>query len=594
MPEGEWVKSRQVAEIPSVECVNRGLHGRPLRRKGGRFLLAAAVAWAAAWSLPALGQDDPAEAGAPAAEEAEDAPEASPTPEATPAEGAAPAEADAAQGDPAVPEEQPEQGEAGPETLDQTQETDVETGGRKAAHWFRGSFEAGFDGAWSDGENDFDLDQTIRLQVDPPDWPRVHFRGALWFSEDLDSDAYYRSAIRDYNDTYDSGVRANLLYLYADVDDLWGDSVLRIGRQRIIESPLYNLVDGLYFKQRLSGWEWYVYGGARGSIYFDTHEDEVLGGGVAFQATPQTRIALDGFYGNEERPDDDIHRWWFQDILGWSFPRRVHSDLDDNYFALSLWQYFSPGINFFTRFGVQDGDADDLIVSVNGVVPKADVAYELTYRRQFSDNDDQVNDLTVYYRVLGELEEFDDLLLSLHKPLGKIYTLSLEGQWHDSDADSTAYGTNRDFQRYAVILAADELVPTVDASVALEYWDVDEGEGTWAITGEVSKTWERFKLTVGADYERYEDRLVRYNPWPNAIDQARIIFVPGSFPTLIPWTRFFDTYWVETHIDIHSIYTKLEYELAEDQDVSLKVTYEEDDSSQSPYWRVQAGYTINF
>jgi hypothetical protein len=38
----------------------------------------------------------------------------------------------------------------------------------------------------------------------------------------------------------------------------------------------------------------------------------------------------------------------------------------------------------------------------------------------------------------------------------------------------------------------------------------------------------------------------------------------------------------------------LRWVFAENQDVSLALSYETDDSSDSPYWRVRAGYTVEF
>lgn len=606
---------RQDAEIASVVCVKSGANARSRARMGLRLFLAAALMSTVAWGVGGVAgaqAADPAQAEAPPA-----AAETAPTPEApaAPAETAPTPEAPATGAVPTAPEtEADEQPEAAPEPKVEAEppssaagtegqvagetESEPEETQPAAGRWIRGSFDAGFDGTWSDGGSDIDFDQTLRLRLDPPQYPRLHVRGAVRLEEDLDSDDYYESELRDFDDTTDSDVRANLLHLYVDIDDLWGDSVLRLGRQRIAESPLYNRVDGLYFKQRLPGWEWYVFGGARASNYYDTHEDAVLGAGVAVQVTPVTRVALDAFYGDEDR-DEDIRVRPLYRLFDLQFPRRVEENIDNNYVSLSVWQWFTPNISFFGRLGVQDGNLDDLVLSVNGQYEPWDVSYEATYRGQLDENGDQVNDLTSYYRILGEYEEYNDLLVAVHKPLNEVYTVSLEGQWHNSSAGGDETWANRDFQRYALILSADELVPTVDASVALEYWDVDQGESTWAVTGEVSKTWERLELILGADYERYEDRVIEYNPWVFIGSQglsalAPFVGLPPLGPGYNPIVYLFDTRAVEMHENIYSLYGKVEYELAEDQELALKVTFEEDDGPESPYWRVQAGYTINF
>lgn len=463
----------------------------------------------------------------------------------------------------------------------------------RATEWLRGSFDAGFDGVWADGGSDINTDQTLRFQIDPPDMPRLHIRGSIWLDEDWDTDSYYRAALRDYSDNTHSGVRANLLYLYADIDDVWGDSVLRIGRQRILESPLYNRIDGLYFKQRVNNWEWYVFGGARGSVYFDTHDDLSIGGGVAVQAAPSTRIAVDAFYGDEDR-DKEVRVHPLYRLAGLKFPRDLDEKQDNNYVSFSLWQAITANMSFHGRFGLQDGEPDDLILSLNGVIPQWDVAYQAAYRGQLQENGDQINDLTAYYRILGPYERYDNFLLAAHKALNEVFTLSLEGEFNNSHASGDDVQANRDYQRYAVILSADELLPTIDATVALEYWDVIEGEGTWALTGEVSKTWNKLKLTVGADYERFEDRYIEYRSWMWLAQDLRTRLIPGTFRGYDPLVYVFDTYVVDTHYDIYSFYAGVKYALAADQDVKMKVTYEEDDSSESPYWRVEAGYSLRF
>jgi hypothetical protein len=572
---------RQDAETASVVCVKRGSNVRPLAGICARLLLVTVVACGVVWTA----------GGTATAQEA--SPEASPTvePGATPT--APETKADEAPQESAPAETQAEPPSSAGETGEPSAEPKESSPIGK--RWIRGSFEAGFDGVWSDDDSNVDLDQTIRLQLDPPAYPNIHIRGALRLQEDLTSDKYYESAIRDYDDTVDSDVRVNLLNLYVDVDDLWGDSVLRIGRQRIAESPLYNRMDGIYFKQRVDAWQWYVFGGARASNYYDSHGDLVLGGGVSVQATPTTRLALDAFYGEEERDDDDVVRPWpVYEWFGLDYPRRIEDDIDDNYVSLSVWQWFPPNATLFGRFSLQNGEPNDLTLSLTGQYEPWDVAYEATYYGQLQENEDLVNDLTAYYRILGAYEKYDDVLLAVHKPITKILTLSLEAEFHESHASGDETWSNRDFQRYAIILDADELVPTVDASIALERWDVDEGEGTWAVTGEVSKTWERVKLTLGADYERYEDRVVKYNPWALVFDNVRQAVAPNGWPIYNPIVFVFDDYAVETHENIYSVFGKVSYDLTEAQELALKITYEEDDGPDSPYWRVQAGYTINF
>ena len=46
--------------------------------------------------------------------------------------------------------------------------------------------------------------------------------------------------------------------------------------------------------------------------------------------------------------------------------------------------------------------------------------------------------------------------------------------------------------------------------------------------------------------------------------------------------------------DIYSIFAEARWAFTKHQEVRDNVTFEEDDSDESPYWRVRAGYTLKF
>lgn len=460
--------------------------------------------------------------------------------------------------------------------------------------WVRGEFDAGFDGVWADG-SDLNLNQSLRLRVDPPQWDSVRFRGAVWAHQDLDSDESRNSVLRDVNDAWDSDFRVRVLTLYAEVDDLLGSSTLRIGRQRILEGAAFNRIDGAYFKQRHARWDWYVFGGVRASLYDDDWDDPVYGGGASVQMANTTRVALDAYYAEEHRDESDVvYRWRPFDLFRRPYPRRVREDIGDNVYALSVWQDITANIRLFGRFTLHDGDGDELLLDLTGYAPSWDLSYQLTYRRQMDTIEDRVNDLTGFYRILGPFDEYDNVLAAVHKSLTDKLVLSLEIEAHDSRSDTTAFGTNRDYIRYAGILSATNLIPDTESTLALERWAVSGEEETWAITGEFTKHWGRLSTTLGADYQRYEDELVRYSPYPFWTNRAIVAAVPGLFTNYTPLVYLTDTWRVTTREDIYSVYTQFKYAVTENQDVRARVRYEEDEGPESPYWRVQADYAIRF
>ncbi|MBI4559506.1 MAG: TonB-dependent receptor [Candidatus Hydrogenedentes bacterium] len=506
---------------------------------------------------------------------AEDTPPAAPATESP--EAAPPAETPAPESAAETPPATPEGQEAKP-----------------AKKWIRGSVQAGIDAAWDDDDTDVNLNQSLQLKMDPPQWPRLHLRGSLWMLEDLDSDESRHSTLRDINDASRSDLRARLLYLYVDVDDVWGDSTLRIGRQRIQESPAFNRIDGLYFKQRHPKWDWYTFGGARATIYDDALDDLVLGGGAAYRPVIGTEITLDAYYGEENRSRSDIvYRRPIVDLLRLDFPRRIRGDINDTLVALGIRQEITPNLRVFGRYTLEDGESDEILVNAYGRIPGWDLAFDVAYRQRLNVAGDRVTDISNFYRVLGNYEEYQNLLISLHRPLTKKLTLSLEGEVNNAENDDWLTA-NRDYQRYAAILSATDLVPSVDTSVSLERWDVDEGESTWAVTGEVTKRWDKLRLTVGTDYQRYKDKVLVYDPLPFWTSRGLAAIFPGFFLNTEPIIFFLDQTVVETHEDIYSVYTKLNWSVKDNQDVTARVSYETDDGPDSPYWRVQVGYDLRF
>ncbi len=473
-------------------------------------------------------------------------------------------------------------------TAPPAEDASKENGGK----WLSGRFEAGADASWSADDSDLDLDQTLRLDVTPPNNDRIRLRSLLWLQEDLDGDESKSSALRDVNDAYDSDLRARLIDLHLEIDDLWGDSDLWIGRQRINESAAFNRIDGLYFKKRLGTWDWYVFAGARAELYLDSHHDFVGGGGASWTPLQGTRLALDTYYGEQGR-SEEITLWWNSKLLDLRYPRRVKDNIDDRIAALSVWQDVTENLRLFGRYAWRDGNGDQLTLTASGLCPKLDVSFDLTYRSQLNGMGDNVDDFHGYYRVLGEYSAYDHWRLALHKPLGEKFMISLEAETHEAEGGDWITG-NRDYDRLALILAADKLPQGFSGNIGLEWWDVDNGEGRWAVTGEVSKAWDKVTLTLGADYEAYDERYVRYNPWLRPLDQLAVLLIPGYFQTNNPLVIAFDQYAVEEHEDIYSIYTKLRWAFRENQDLDFGVTYEMDDSPDSPYWRVKAGYAVRF
>ncbi len=463
--------------------------------------------------------------------------------------------------------------------------------------WYKGSFSTGVDGVWGHGgDMDLSLDQMLQFQIDPPQCPKIHVRGSLWLQENLDSGGSRHSTLRDIDDSFQSEVQLRPNYLYMDVDDLWLKSTLRVGRQRIMEGVANNRIDGVYFKQRLKLWDWYLFAGTRATFYGENFTNPVVGGGASYRPFSKTKIAIDTYYGHERRDID--HTWSLHNpvamlIYGWD-ERDIKEEINDVSVSLSAWQTVCQYLTLFGRFTWEAENGDELTLNATGYFPEPwDVTYEFTYRHQFNSIGDRTNDLTAYYRTLGAYETYDHLLLALHRPIIKNIVFSLEGELHEVHG---SVFSNRDYQRFAAILSGEKLLgkAVLDAKIGIEHWNVSEGEGAWTVTGEIGRRWKTVEAALGTDFQRYEDRITKYNTPLKALDTIRVWFSPGAMQVYNPFLLFYDHYTVEMHENVYSIYAKTKWAITKYQELNAKLTFEEDDGPDAPYWRVQAGYTIRF
>lgn len=428
------------------------------------------------------------------------------------------------------------------------QESEIEPSWRDGVS---GELRIGLDAARSSRDNDFSLDQVLRLNIDPPQHERIHIRSTLWTIQDLDGSEDPTSTLRSLSDASSSDVQARLLSLYLEVDDLGGDSTLRIGRQRITDGVVYNRIDGAYFKWRDSIWEAYAFGGARASVYEDAHEDFSTGAGASLRLPTNTRVGVDYFYGNDERRDFGT------------------GDIESSITTVSVRQSLTKQHSAYGRASWFDTELDELRFMAQGFFTEREIVYSVSYYNRLSTLAERVTDVSEFYRVIGEFNEFQDVHALVDIPIATHFGLGLEAQVHDAE-DASLESGNRDFQRYGLSLDLFDLGGHYDATAIVEYWDVDFGEGQWTVTGEVSREWEDTEAALGIDYIRFQDRVTQFDP------NAQNVFT------------------VESHENIYSFYLKVKHEINERHGIRVYGIFEEDDGPDSPYWRLRAEYTLRF
>lgn len=460
--------------------------------------------------------------------------------------------------------------------------------------WINGRFETGVDSAWDDSGSDIELYQILRLDVKPPKSPKLKLKGSLWLTEDLDGDEARYSTLYGIDDGYGGDVRARVLDLYLEAKDVLGGAQLRIGRQRILDGPLYNRIDGLRLRWDKPRWDGYVYAGSRASLYEDPFDDLVVGAGAGYRITDSTRLGVDLFHAvDDRRRSESVSRDWFDDLFGLAYPRKVETRVEDQTLGLSLHHRFNPYHWFHAQILLQDDGAHELSADLSGHIVRWDVTYLLNYRRQFDRVNDRVNDLTGYYRILGGLEQYHHVHLGVQRPITEKLTLGFETDIHDVIGDNS-FNANHDYVRLATVLSAADLGKGFGFSVSLDRWNTSEEDGSWMVTGEVSRKWKAFEWALGADYEQYRYEYVDYNPWPKWIKTAAVLALPGVYPGFDPLVALTDTREVLAREEIHSVYTRFAWKVNERQRLSARLTYEEDEGPYAPYWRFRASYEIDF
>ncbi|MFP6583622.1 MAG: hypothetical protein VCD00_13865 [Candidatus Hydrogenedentota bacterium] len=417
--------------------------------------------------------------------------------------------------------------------------------------WLSGELELGLDAIRSKSEGDLELDQVLRLRADPAKHDNLHFRSTIWTTQDLDGRESSTSAFRGLNDTSDTFVNTRVLSLYMEYEGEHDDVRLRLGRQRISGGVAYNRIDGAYFRMRHNKWEYYAFLGARASVYENSHEDISSGAGAAWRPLPRTRVALDLFYGDDDRRNYDA------------------DDVSAALTSVSVRHSLNPYHNVFGRAIWYEEDLDEFKVMAQGVFREDAFLYTVAYRKRVSTLAERPTDFPQFYHVVGELNGYEDVQAIVGFPIGEHVELGFEAQVHDASDDMLNTG-NRDFQRYGISLDITDIAKHYGLRVIAELWDASDAESEKTISGEVSRRWERTKASMGVDYDRFQDRIIQYD----LQDQ--------------------DSFFIQSASDIYTFYLRVKHDINEQHSVRIRGSVEDDDTDEAPYWRLRSVYTYRF
>lgn len=275
------------------------------------------------------------------------------------------------------------------------------------------------------------------------------------------------------------GVTENrLLQLYVDVHNRERTQSLRAGRQ-YIEIADYLHLDGAQILYRENGaLGGRIYGGQPVSYYTSVSGD--YAGGLSLVGRPwegnRTRVTAARYHSDEE-DDDDQHI--FLDVrqqLSESQRARVQLSVLNDEFRM--------------------GRADWYLSTPDG---ETDLALGSSYWGSF---DARTRAYSPLYDVLGEQDPYTYAYGRLTQMVVPHWFLSPGVAWRFADETDSAY-SNRDYENYDLALIY-EPSRSFTASVALEYWAVDEDDSFLGVSGEVryrhGRVWE---VSGGASFSEY-------------------------------------------------------------------------------------------
>ena len=276
-----------------------------------------------------------------------------------------------------------------------------------------------------------------------------------------------------------NGVTENrLLQLYGDLHDRERRMALRAGRQYIDVADYLHLDGGQLQLRENTALGGRIYGGAPVSYYSGTSGD--YAGGVSVVGRPfegnRSRLTLARYHDDGEGEDDQ------------------------NYY-LDLRQQFTETTRARGQVSVLNEDfrMGRLDCYYSEPEGRTDLSLGASYWGSF---DAHTRAYSPLYNVVGEQDPYTYAYARLTQQLAPHWALSPGMSLRFAEAGDNGYN-NRDYENYDVTLLF-EANKAFSASVALEYWAVEDDDSFFGVSGEVryrhGRVWE---ISGGASFAKY-------------------------------------------------------------------------------------------
>lgn len=350
--------------------------------------------------------------------------------------------------------------------------------------WLRGQLRSRYVFRTTGDNSDNDLIETLSLDAGHAETDRftAHLSGRLAW--DLDGSNETFASI---NDSYGGRIDPLLYDAWVDVNRVDGFSLLRIGRQSTIDTPVYAYFDGAHATTSEFGKLALQFGGYVGAsthLYEAAHSGDLTSGLYA-QTRPWTdgRLRFDWMH----LEDDSRFGYHNDDVLGAGY-----------------WQGLGRQVRFETKYSAVGGKSRDARARLNWTSPELGMFAQGSFYSLVETQGDLVLDADPFFQALNELFPYDQWSMLAAKDLGKSLRLQAACDLRRVHDENDIGFYNRDYDHYYATASLFEFgVKGLQVSGTLDLWD-SSGQDIKSWGADASYEFDRTTASVGTYYSLYK------------------------------------------------------------------------------------------
>ncbi len=356
---------------------------------------------------------------------------------------------------------------------------------------FHGALHTRYRVRWTGEESDQDIDQYVSIEAGDPLRDPVTGAVSLRLNADLDSggDRAGHHEFEDIFDTFEGHVTTLLYSAHADLHQVPGCEVARIGRQLLYETPEVFHFDGARVESveldtslrlRLG-----AYAGIPVHLYESSARGDIIAGGFASSEPWRGgRIRLDAVHVEDEVAGETEK----DDLIG-----------------IALTQRFDEGWSLALSHTRLDGASRDLEARGDYIAPERDLQVQLLFYDQPTTRHAATPELDPFSSALHDIAPHTLWSAAVHQGLGEAFTASVGYARRDLVDQSDESPFNHEYSRGFATLSFDDW-PWEGAGgfITADDWD-STGDSSRTFSGGLSQDFgRRVRVSVGSAYSLYE------------------------------------------------------------------------------------------